>query len=96
MQTAIKSKAYKKKLKRHKDAVLSLYSPKGMDGGLLVSGSADHSIRTWDLLKKKISSKLQVNRPEEDRLFKFKEKNQVEPVNYAEDHILNNPKTLQK
>jgi len=96
MQTAIKSKAYKKKLKRHKDSVISLYSPKGIDGGLLISGSADHSIRTWDLLKKKISSKLQVSRPDDELLFKFKEKNGVEPVNYAEDHILNNPKTLQK
>jgi WD40 repeat protein len=29
-------------------------------------------------------------------LFRFKEKHGVEPTNYAEDHILNNPKTLQK
>lgn len=39
-------KAYKKKLKRHKDAVLTIHSPKGIEGGLLVSGSADHSIRS--------------------------------------------------
>ena len=39
-------KGYKKKLKRHKDAVLTIHSPKGFEGGLLVSGSADHSIRS--------------------------------------------------
>ena len=73
-----------------------MYSPEGIDGGLLISGSADHSIRTWDLLKKKISSKLEVSRPEEELLFKYKEKHGVQPVNYAEDHTLNSTKTLSK
>lgn len=36
-----KVKAYKKKLKRHKDAVLTIHSPNGIDGGILLSGSAD-------------------------------------------------------
>jgi len=41
----------------------------------------------WDLLKKKISSKINVQRPDEEFLFKFKD----QPIpNYAEDHILNN------
>jgi len=45
-------KAYKKKLKRHKDAVLTIHSPKGFEGGLLVSGSADHSIRSKQIFYK--------------------------------------------
>ena len=41
----------------------------------------------WDLLKKKISSKINVLRPDEEFLFKFKD----QPIpNYSEDHILNN------
>ena len=39
-------KVYKKKLKRHNDQVMSIYSPKGIEGGILVSGSADHEIRS--------------------------------------------------
>lgn len=74
---------------------MTIHSPKGFEGGLLVSGSADHSIRSnvnylkllvWDLLKKKISSKINVERPNEDFLFKFKD---TALTNYAEDHILN-------
>ena len=41
----------------------------------------------WDLLKKKISSQINVERPNEDFLFKFKD---TVITNYAEDHILNN------
>lgn len=48
-------------------------------------------ILVWDLLKKKISSKINVERPNEDFLFKFKDT--VLP-NYAEEHILNNVKIL--
>lgn len=75
-----------------------IHSPKGFEGGLLVSGSADHSIRStsqafilivWDLLKKKISSKINVQRPDEEFLLKFKDTHEPLP-NYAEDHILNN------
>jgi hypothetical protein len=69
-------------LKRQKDAILTIFSPKGFEGGLLVSGSADHSIRSksikslnmgvvWDLLKKKISNKIYVQRPDYDFLLKF-------------------------
>lgn len=39
-------KVYKKKLKRHNDQVMQIYSPKGIEGGILVSGSADHEIRS--------------------------------------------------
>lgn len=47
-------------------------------------------ILVWDLLKKKISSKINVERPNEDFLFKFKD--QVTITNFAEEHILNNVK----
>ena len=40
------AKAYKMKLKRHKDAVLSIYSQDGKNGQYLVSGSADHTVRS--------------------------------------------------
>ena len=40
------AKAYKLKLKRHKDAVLSIYSQDGINGQFLISGSADHTCRS--------------------------------------------------
>jgi len=40
------AKAYKTKLKRHKDSVLALYSDTGIDSQFLLSGSADHSVRS--------------------------------------------------
>jgi len=40
------AKGYKTKLKRHKDAVLALNSPDGIPGELLISGSADHTVRS--------------------------------------------------
>lgn len=43
------SKGYKTKIKRHRDAILSIYSLDGIDGDLLISGSADHSVRLWNL-----------------------------------------------
>jgi WD40 repeat protein len=74
---------------------MSIYSPKGIEGGILVSGSADHEIRNWHLVKKKISSKINVQRPDEEFLLKYKDSH--EPVtNYAEDHILNTPKAIHK
>lgn len=39
------AKGFKTKLKRHKDAVLSLHSVDGIEGEFLMSGSADHSVR---------------------------------------------------
>ncbi len=43
----------------------------------------------WHLVKKKISNRIDVERPEEDILLRYRE-NSHEPLpNYAEDHILN-------
>ena len=40
------AKGYKDKIKRHKDAVLAIHSVDGIDGHFLISGSADHSVRS--------------------------------------------------
>lgn len=40
------AKGYKTKIKRHKDAVLSIHSVDGIQGELLISGSADHTVRS--------------------------------------------------
>ena len=36
-----KIRAYRDRLKGHKDAILYLYSPDGPEGGFVISGSAD-------------------------------------------------------
>ncbi|OMJ92964.1 hypothetical protein SteCoe_4185 [Stentor coeruleus] len=60
----IKSRAYKDRLKGHKDTILILHSPDGPEGHLLVSGSADGIIRAWDLKARTTKFKLQLERPE--------------------------------
>ena len=40
------AKGYKQKLKRHKDAVLIIHSMDGINGDSLMSGSADHTVRS--------------------------------------------------
>ena len=39
------AKGWKSKLKRHKDAILALHSVDGVDGKMMMSGSADHCVR---------------------------------------------------
>ena len=48
----LKSRAYKDRLKGHKDTIIYLHSPQGPEGGLLYSGSADFAFRAWDLVKR--------------------------------------------
>jgi F-box and WD-40 domain protein 1/11/F-box/WD-40 domain protein 7 len=59
----IKSRAYKDRLKGHKDTIQILFSPDGPDGQILVSGSADGIIRAWDLKNRTTRFKLQLERP---------------------------------
>ena len=58
-------KGYKNKIKRHRDAILKLHSVDGDDSELLISGSADHTVRgkleyfltviVWNLKEHKLS-----------------------------------------
>jgi WD40 repeat protein len=88
-----KVKAFKKKLKRHKDAVLSIHSPNGISDSLLLSGSADNVIKIWDLENQKTVNKVGVNRPSEEILLKY---TADDLPNYSEDHVLNTDKALKK
>ncbi len=45
MKKFYKSKAFKDKLRGHKDGVLKIYAPYGPDSGLLLSASKDGCIR---------------------------------------------------
>ncbi|EDK31280.1 hypothetical protein TTHERM_00443109 (macronuclear) [Tetrahymena thermophila SB210] len=66
MKKVFKSKAYKDKLKGHKDGVIKIYSPYGPDSGLLLSASKDGCIRAWDLIERKITVKLLLSRDGND------------------------------
>lgn len=48
----VKSRAFKDRLKGHKESVISLYSPYGNEGHMLYSISRDGSMRGWDLAKR--------------------------------------------
>lgn len=54
------AKGYKTKIKRHKDAILSIHSVDGLEGQLLISGSADHTVRIWNLKEQKLTKKIDV------------------------------------
>lgn len=64
-------KPYVQRLKRHKDAILSLYAMTGEDGPLLISGSADETIRIWDLKSKTVTPLINVERPLDPVLIRF-------------------------
>ena len=53
-----KSRAFKDRLKGHKESVISLFSPYGDEGHMLYSASRDGSMRGWDLAKREITIKL--------------------------------------
>ena len=47
----------------------------------------------WNLAEQKITMKIDVNRPKDNELFKYKD-HASEVVNYAPEHILNTPGAL--
>ena len=47
------------------------------------------SFLVWDLLKKRISNKINVVRPDDKKLEEY-QGTSTKPINYAPDHILNN------
>lgn len=57
-----KSRAFKDRLKGHKESVISLFSPFGDEGHMLYSVSRDGSMRGWDLAKREITLKLLLDR----------------------------------
>jgi hypothetical protein len=58
----VKSRAFKDRLKGHKEAIIALCSPYGREGYLLLSASKDGSIRAWDLVKRTITNRLLLSR----------------------------------
>jgi len=49
----------------------------------------------WDLKQQKLTKKIDVTRPQENELFKYRDNN-IEIVNYAPEHVLNTPGALQR
>ena len=49
----------------------------------------------WNLKEQKLTKRIDVARPLENELFKYKD-NQMDIVNYAPDHVLNTPGALQR
>ena len=47
----------------------------------------------WHLVKKKISSKINVQRPDEEFLLRYRDSHEA-LVNFSEDHVLNTSKAL--
>ena len=82
------SKAYKYKLKRHKDSILSLYSENGIDSKFLISGSVDHTCRVWNLVDQKITKSINIKRPPDNEIQEYSQ-SQMDVVNYTPGHILN-------
>jgi len=58
-----KARAYKDRLKGHKDAVLCLCAPSGHEGSILISGSAEGMVRVWDLKQRQCLKKLRLKKP---------------------------------
>ena len=54
--------------------MLALYSPDGIEGTLICSGSADEKLRVWDFTEgnKTISKAIPFARPPDDRLMKYR------------------------
>ena len=76
MLKIIKTRAFKDRLKGHKDTVICLYSPDGPKGGTLMTSSKEGCIRgliifyivvtefliEWDLIERKVINKILVSK----------------------------------
>ena len=56
MKKVVKSRAFKDRLKGHRDAVIALHSPEGPNAGILVSASKDGGVRGIKIILKNITS----------------------------------------
>ena len=64
-------KPYVERLKRHKDAILSLWAVGGPKGSMIVSGSADEKVRIWDMQKRTISPSISFERPVDSIIIRY-------------------------
>jgi hypothetical protein len=91
-----------KKLKRHDDAILCIFSPKGIAGSDVITAS-DSNFRIWSFKKKTIYNSIAVSRPSQEDLDKFI-KNTIKMTrlipadkeNLCIDHPLNSVSFYQK
>ena len=55
----------------------------------------DFLLIVWDLQGLKLTKKIEVQRPNEQDLYQYKD-HQMDIVNYAPEHVLNTPGALQR
>ena len=60
----IRSRAYKDRIAGLDDSIITLFSSDGPLGEILVSGSADGKVRSWNLQDKSKLFKHQISKPE--------------------------------
>jgi hypothetical protein len=84
-----------KRLKRHDDAILCIYSKDGMAGKDVITAS-DNSFRIWSFKKNTIYNSIRVQRPSPEELDQFMKDivkltrfRPVQAENFCPDHALN-------
>lgn len=89
-----------KKLKRHDDAIICIFSPNGPTGTDVITAS-DNNLRIWSFKKKTIYNSIGLVRPSPEELEKFMKddakKNRLIPAkaeNLCVDHPLNSVRPL--
>lgn len=89
-----------KKLKRHDDAILCIYSPKGPAGTDVITAS-EGNFRIWSFGKKTIFKAIDVKRPNQQSLDEFINNTikhtrliPAEKENFCPDHPLNSVRTF--
>lgn len=84
-----------KRLKRHDDAILTIFSPKGIAGTDVITAS-DGNFRIWSFKKNTVYNSIGFSRPSQEELEKFMKAvvkysrfMPAEPENLCSDHPLN-------